>query len=54
MVINGDAKRKLNCSQERDLRNTICRLKETKDPQRNREVYISQCKKKKTTDAEAC
>jgi hypothetical protein len=46
MVINGDAKRKLTFSQERDLRNTICRLKETNDPKRKREVYISQGKTK--------
>jgi hypothetical protein len=53
MVINGDTKRKLKFSQERDLRNRICRLKETKDPQRKREVYISQGKKN-TTHAQAC
>jgi hypothetical protein len=53
MMINGDAKRKLTFSQERDLRNTICRLKETKDPQRKRGLYFPGQKKKKT-HAEAC
>ncbi len=48
-MINGDAKRKLTFSQERDLRNTICRLKETKDPQRKRGLYFPGQKKKKHT-----